>query len=575
MALTAQQVAAIPEEDITFELAQELFPPVTLGPTWQVDGDGNYILPKLTLGWGVLAWCSVWLLDPNTGDPWRFTPEQARFILWFYEVNERGIRTNRKAVFQRLKGHGKDPLAVAIGMAELLGPVLYSHPDPNAPGGVKGKARRSSLVCVAAVSKDQGVANTMHMAPEMISERCIQEYNLDIQKEVIQVKGRPAHRFMAITGSFKSAEGNRPHFIIMNEPHHWTPSLGGPELYETLWNNLRKTAQQGSSMLAITNAYVPGEDSVLERMRYSVDQFRLGLAKDPNILYDSLEAHPSAPFDELWGPHIVRMCAGDSYWVPWELVAEGFADQSISEARERRMWYNRVVEPEDSVFSEEEWDNIRAVGYTGTKGDLRTGDMITLGFDGGRKDDATALVAIRVSDRLIVPLAVWSSPPRKSDRKAVQWEMDPRQVDNEVALAFHSYNVVAFFADVQGYDSWIYQWEAKYGHRLQAAVKTDRPIAYDMRGHREETIRGHEAFMEEVIFDKSIHHNGDPVLRMHALNARRRTENRWGIDFAKESPESPNKIDAYAATICAYLALRKLMSTEKTEPARNRSVHYG
>lgn len=577
MALTQAEIDAIPEEDITEELANELFPPVHLGPTWERGEDGNFILPELTLGWGILGWCTANLLDPITGNPWMFTPEQARFILWFYEVKPRGnigVRTNRKAVFQRLKGHGKDPMAVALGMAELLGPTVWSHWDPDVRGGCVGKARRSSLVQVVAVSKEQGVGNTMHMAPEMISKQCIEKYNLDIQKEIVQVKGRPAHRMMAVAGSFKSAEGNRPHFVIMNEPHHWTPSMGGDRLYETVQNNIRKTATQGSSILAITNAYVPGEDSVLERMRYAVDQFNLGLAPDPKILYDTLEAHPDAPFDTAWGPWIVKQCAGDSLgWVPWQDVAETFADTSIDEARERRMWYNRVIEPEDAVFSESEWDAIRDLDLTGTKADLNRGDAIVLGFDGGRTDDATALVAIRIRDRLVVPLAIWQSPPRTRDRKQVKWEMDPMQVTAEVHLAFSSYNVKAFYADVQGYDSWIFQWEAQYAPRLEAGVSPKRPIAYDMRGHQEETIRGHEAFMRDVL-DRRIWHNGDPILRKHALNARRRTENRYGISFGKESRESPNKIDAYAATICAYLALRALLREDKNEPEKNKTVHF-
>lgn len=575
MALTPEEIAAIPDEEVTYDLALELFPPVTLGPSWQVNEDGSWFLPTYTLGWGVLAWCSTWLLNPNDGEKWIFTPEQARFILWFYELDSEGRRTNRKAVFQRLKGHGKDPMAVGIGMAELLGPVLFDHFDPDAMGGVVGRARRSSLVQVVAVSKEQGVGNTMHMAPEMISPACVVEYNLDIQKEIIQVKGRPAHRFMAIAGSFKSTEGNRPHFVIMNEPHHWTPSIGGDKLYETVQNNVRKTSHLGSSMLAITNAYVPGEDSVLERMRYAVDQFHLGLAMNPRILYDSLEAHPDAPFDPVWGPHIVRMCAGDSVaWVDYRSTAETFADSSIDEARERRMWYNRVVEPEDSVYSETDWDLVRAMGKVGNKSDLQLGDEIVLGFDGGRKDDATALIAIRIRDRLIVPLAIWSSPPKSAERRRIKWEMDPAQVSNEIHLAFYNYQVKSFFADVEGYDPWIFQWEAQYGPRLQAGVSPKRPIAYDMRGHQEETIRGHEAFMQEVA-DRTIWHNGDPVLRKHALNARRRTENRYGISFGKESRESPNKIDAYAATICAYLALRAYLREDKHEPPVNRSVHYG
>lgn len=570
MALTPQEVAAIPDDQITYDLAAALFPPVCIGPTWQVDGDGDFLLPDHTLGWGVLGWCSAWLRHPTEDGPWMFTMEQARFILWWYEVDENGKRCHSKGVMQRIKGWGKDPMAVAIGLAELLGPVTFSHFDED--GQVVGKARASSLVQVVAVNKDQGVKNTMHFAPEIIPQKTIDEYNLDIQKEVIQVKGRPAWRFEAVTSSERSAEGNRPHFVIMNEPHHWIPSRGGPELFRTVRNNVRKTK---GSWLAITNAYVPGEDSVLERIRYSVDQYEMGMGGDPKILYDSLEAHPDAPFNPEWGVHIIKMCAGDSHpWVSWEEAAtEDFADQSMDEAQQRRMWYNRVVEPEDSVYSEAEWDRVYRQGSQPNKSELQPGDKIVLGFDGGRKDDATALVAIRLRDRLVVPLEVWQSPPRTRDRRVQQWEMDPMQVNNAVILAFASFDVVAFYADVEGYDSWIFQWEAMYGMRLEAGVTPKRPIAYDMRGHQEETIRAHESFMQEI-YDSTIGHNGDIVLRKHALNARRRTDNRWGISFGKESYESPNKVDAYAATIVAYLAMRAYLRQDKREKPIDRSVHY-
>ena len=51
--------------------------PVRIGPTWQ--WNNGWLLPAATLGWNRLSWCGYWLTG-KSGKPWRFTPEQARFI---------------------------------------------------------------------------------------------------------------------------------------------------------------------------------------------------------------------------------------------------------------------------------------------------------------------------------------------------------------------------------------------------------------------------------------------------------------------------------------------------------------
>ena len=57
--------------------------PVTVGPTWARTEDGqSYVLPEHTVGGEALKWCAKWLKNPDTGLPWQFTAEQARFILW-------------------------------------------------------------------------------------------------------------------------------------------------------------------------------------------------------------------------------------------------------------------------------------------------------------------------------------------------------------------------------------------------------------------------------------------------------------------------------------------------------------
>ena len=51
-------------------------------------------VPALSLGWECLKWTADYLLSPDaTRDdqrPWHYTTEQARFVLWWYAVDERG-----------------------------------------------------------------------------------------------------------------------------------------------------------------------------------------------------------------------------------------------------------------------------------------------------------------------------------------------------------------------------------------------------------------------------------------------------------------------------------------------------
>jgi hypothetical protein len=93
------------------------------------------VLPEFTLGWRVLAWCGVWLRDKH-GRPWQFTPEQARFVLWYFAIDpESGDFLYHSAVLQRLKGWGKDPLAACLAVAAMFAEVTFDHWDGDVPVG--------------------------------------------------------------------------------------------------------------------------------------------------------------------------------------------------------------------------------------------------------------------------------------------------------------------------------------------------------------------------------------------------------------------------------------------------------
>lgn len=83
----------------------EIVTPTCIGPTWRKDSFGQWLLPEFTLGWEIIGWCAEWLLTPDK-TPWQFTPEQMRFVLWWYAVDETGEFVYRTGVLQRMKGWG-------------------------------------------------------------------------------------------------------------------------------------------------------------------------------------------------------------------------------------------------------------------------------------------------------------------------------------------------------------------------------------------------------------------------------------------------------------------------------------
>jgi phage terminase large subunit-like protein len=447
---------------------------------------------------------------------------------------------------------GKDPLAAVLSIVELIGPSQFSHWGPD--GQPVGRPHPDAYVQVTAVSEQQ-TENTRDVFPGLIPPRTRSAFNMDVQKEIIYANGGK-QKLRTLSANFRSAEGGRVTFAIANETHHWIPSQGGHKFYRVITDNLTKV--QGR-LLCITNAYEPGEESVAQTIREEQERVWLGLSEDSGWLYDSLEAHPDAPLTKDWAPFIVETIRGDATWLNVEDIVQEIQDGSKTVASKRRMWFNQIVSSGDSLLTVGQWDGCLRKGLFGDKRDLKPGDQVVLGFDGSKTDDATALVAIRISDNLIVPLAIWQNPDPSQDWHVPEWE-----VDSEVHLAFRTYKVLAFFGDVSYWESYIDGWSDQYREQLLVKASSRSTIGFDMRANKQIISLTTEAFVGSIV-DGRLNHNGDKLLRNHALNAKRRT-NTYGLYFDKESRESPRKIDAFTAAFLAYMALMKLNESGKKPP---------
>lgn len=526
-------------------------PPHCVGPTWQKTVDGQWLLPERTLGWGILNWWASYVKTPggdHAGEAFMPTLEQARWTLWWYAVDENGRYCHRNGILRRMKGWGKDPLGAALSLAELCGPVAFSHFDYK--GQPIGKPRHAAWIQVVAVSQEQ-TKNTMSLFPVMISSRLKEEFSLEVNKTIIY--SGAGGRIEAVTSSPYSMEGNRPTLVIRNETQWWQEANQGHDLAGVIEGNVTKIP--GSRTLSICNAHIPGEDSVAERDYDAWQAVVSGQAVDVGTLYDALEAPADTPVSEIPSEREdregyvqgvarlregIEIARGDSVWLPVDTIVESVLDVKNPVTESRRKFLNQVNASEDSWIAPYEWD--ACVEY---ENPLEKGDKVTLGFDGSKSNDWTALVACRVEDGKLFLIKSWNPA------KYLTEEVPREDVDATVRSCFDRFDVVAFRADVKEFESYIDAWSKDFGKKLKVKASPANSIAFDMRGQQKRFALDCEKFLDAVL-EQELGHNGDATLRQHVLNARRHPTNYDAISIRKASKDSSKKIDAAVCAVLAY-----------------------
>lgn len=476
--------------------------PFTMGPTWDRNPFWNgprdpsgYMLPVYTLGYQAIKWAQENLLADEVDEndqqlPWKPTAEQARFILWFYAMDEHGRFLYREIILQRLKGHGKDPLAVVIAAIEFVGPCRLQgwtrHKIKELglePGDPVGKGHPRAWIQVAAVSLSQ-TQNTMALFRGLFTQECIEKHGIDIGKEVIYAYGG-MRQIQAVTSSPRALEGNRPTLVIVNEPHQWIKSNEGMAMYDVIERNGTKAKGGQARVFAITNAYEPSEESVGRELREAYDLQAAGLAIGSGTMYDTLEAPRDArlrpPFPDeqdkaeqkgirpisaeskerltkLYIRRVLEAVRGGAWWLDIPNLTASILNPKNKASRSRRFWYNQITANEDSWVhpdavtasineavaelrrSVSEAKLILEAGWQ----PVQPGEPIVAFFDGSKSDDSTAIVGCRISDGYCFLIGVWAKPQGEAGKV---WLAPRGSVDKRVEEMFKRFKVVAFWGD--------------------------------------------------------------------------------------------------------------------------------
>ena len=202
--------------------------------------------------------------------------------------------------------------------------------------------------------------------------------------------------------------------------------------------------------------------------------------------------------------------------------------------------------------------------------DVGDGDEIVAFFDGSRTRDATALLACHVETGCVFTVEVWE-PPTGTSHAPGGYEVPVDEVDAAVARMFDRWTVCAFFADVREWESFTkVEWPKRYQDQLEIwavpSGKEPQAIAWDMRTRSFDFTMACELTLTEIQ-ERAFAHDGDSRVGRHVVNARRHP-NRWGVSIAKESRDSPKKIDAAVCMVGARMARRLLLAKRAAEPAK-------
>lgn len=496
-----------------------------------------------SLGWTAIEWIERWV-PHGPGDiqgrPFQLDSEEAKLLLRMYALDISGRRLFDEELWSRPKGRRKTDLAGALICFEALGPSRFERwGRGRAPIG-----RKVTFPFIRVLATEEGQAtetayNTARFQLESIAESHSGEFSgLDVGLTRTFLPGGGEIRPCAAKGASK--DGGKESFVVAEETHLYT-TAELRNMYATVKRNLTKRPMAEPHLLQCSTMFGPGQASVAEMTHQA------GQTSTPRLLVDHRQASSVPDFEDS---DAVRAALIDAYgaaagWVALDnIVATQFQDPRVDPADTIRYYLNRPVAVAGGWLPANLWNSRTNAGMV-----VPDGDVITIGFDGARTRDATALIGCHLETGWCWPIGVWEQPEDAVDG---EWEVPAAEVEVALANAMDRWNVVRMYADPPWWEMQVDEWAGRWpGPVFRFYTNRYQRMAAAVRA-TENAIRGGE-----------LTHDGSDVLSRHVDNARRRLTTVKDPDtdapmyvLAKEHHSSRRKMDAAVALVLAWEARR-------------------
>lgn len=493
--------------------------------------------PWPSLGRQVCAWIEEHLVfGPGDlrGQRARLDAEKRALIYRMYEVfpqdhPQAGRRRFKRVAVSLRKGSAKTELLAWIAACELHpdGPVRCDGFD--AYGQPVGVGVTDPYIPMVAYTEEQS-EELAYGALRVILQYSDLVNDFDIGLERIMRIGGDG-KAVALANAPDARDGARTTFQCFDETHRFTlPRL--KQAHRTMLANIPKRKLSDAWSLETTTAPAPGEGSVAEDTMDYARQVADGKIADSRLFFFHRQASDK---HDLATPEGVRAAVLEASgpiaeWSDIDGIIEQWRDPTADRTYLERVWLNRLVRSSDRAFDAEQWRKLAKPDYQ-----VPDGALITLGFDGARYHDATAIIATHIQSGYQWTIGIWERPANVEDWEVPEWE-----VENAIADAFTRWDVWRLYCDPPYWETHVAKWAGQYGEERVMSWWTNRtkPMAYAIKAYSNAMASG------------ELSHDGNPHFARHIGNAVRRMvsvkdengEPLWTI--YKERPDSPHKIDA-------------------------------
>lgn len=468
---------------------QDVEPWPTLGPQVcaLLEGKGGW--PGSVFGPGSLK-----------GQRYVLDAEKRALIYAAYEVYPQGHQWEGRRRYKRVgysvrKGLAKTELLAQVAYVELHpdGPVRCDGFDAN--GEPVGRPVVDPYIPLLSYQKDQ----TEELAYGALYFICTEGPDADLfdatNERILRLglHGQADGKCVPLAGDPGARDGARTSFQGFDEPHRlFLPRL--VEAHETMVANLEKRVMEDPWGLYVGTAGEPGQGSVAEQLHREGEAIARGEQEDPQLFYfhrwagekhDDLAtvdkrvtaiADATGPIGE-YGPGQFHSIAKQ-----WDRVG---ADKAYLE----RVWLNRWGRSGSQAFDLKQWQHLERARL------IPDGAFVTIGFDGARFRDATAMVITDIRTGRQRLWGLWERPDDDSLKAQgvdpAEWEVPEAEVDQSLQDAMKRYEVWKGYFDPPHWTETVGAWAGRYPDQVSEWWTTrTKAMAFALKAYREAQATG-------------------------------------------------------------------------------------
>jgi len=433
------------------------------------------------------------------GQPYVIDPE---FRAWIYRAFEVYPQGHAWAGRRRFKRCG---LSVRKGLAktEKEALIVFAHIHPEGPAKCDGfdaygdpvaAPVMSPYVPMLAFSLDQ-VEELAYGALKFIIENGPDADMFDVSQERalrLDDFGCADGGAWPLANAPDSRDGGRTTLNAFDEPHRlYLPRH--LRAHETMAANLPKRPLEDPWSLYVGTAGELGQGSVAENLHAEAEAIRDGRIERPDLWYLyrsddgghdlSVKAERITAVSEATGP------AGE--WGPGQFddIASQWDRPGADTAYLERVWLNRWVKSGQQAFDVKRWAELDHVGGDAEaplRGRIPSGAPVTIGFDGARRKDSTALVITDLLTGTQEIAGLW-----ERDLDDDEWEVPEDEVDQTVDAIFRRYDVWRMYGDPPYWVTEMGVWAGRHRGKVEEWwTNRYKVTAYAVRAYQEAIASG-------------------------------------------------------------------------------------